>query len=292
MAIQGSSGTRVGRVLLIGITVLFFTVFLLAPLVVVFAAAFQKGLDGYLATLADPDTVAAVRLTLLTTCIAVPINTVFGLCAGWAIAKYEFPGKSLLKTVIALPFSVSPVIAGLMFVLVYGTGGWIGPWLEAHQIQVIFAVPGIILTTLFVTLPLSAHELIAVLEAQGKEEEEAAWTLGATGRQIFWNITLPKIKWGLFYGVILSTARAMGEFGAVSVVSGHIRGLTNTLPLQIEVLYNQYDAVAAFAAATLLALVALGALAAKAVLERRPERRKDRIPPAPAVAGEEEWTWA
>ncbi|MDI3257482.1 MAG: sulfate ABC transporter permease subunit CysW [Kyrpidia sp.] len=292
MAGSHRSGTRAGRWLLIGVTVLFFAVFLFAPLVVVFSSALQKGFGYCLAALADPETVAAVRLTLLTTCIAVPVNTLFGLCAGWAIAKYEFPGKSLLKTVIALPFSVSPVIAGLMFVLVYGSGGWIGPWLEAHHIRVIFAVPGIILTTLFVTLPLAAHELIAVLEAQGREEEEAAWTLGATGRQIFCKITLPKIKWGLFYGVILSTARTMGEFGAVSVVSGHIRGLTNTLPLHIEVLYNQYDTVAAFSAATLLALIALATLAAKAALERRTERRRDRPAPAQATSGREEWTWA
>ncbi|MDI3257099.1 MAG: sulfate ABC transporter permease subunit CysW [Kyrpidia sp.] len=292
MSGQGRSGMRVGRGLLIGVTVLFFAVFLFAPLVVVFSSALQKGVGYYLAALADPETAAAVRLTLLTTCIAVPVNILFGLCAGWAIARYDFPGKSLLKTVIALPFSVSPVISGLLFVLVYGSGGLIGPWLEAHHIQVIFAVPGIILTTLFVTLPLAAHELIAVLEAQGKEEEEAAWTLGATGRQIFWKITLPKIKWGVFYGVILSTARAMGEFGAVSVVSGHIRGLTNTLPLHIEILYNQYDSVAAFAAATLLALAALATLAAKAVLERRTGLRKDHAAPGAAAAGGEEWTWA
>ncbi|MDN5326049.1 MAG: sulfate/thiosulfate transport system permease protein [Moorella sp. (in: firmicutes)] len=287
MAGVGRSGTQAGRFFLISVTVLFFAVFLLAPLVAVFSTALQKGSGYYLAALADPETAAAVRLTLLTTCIAVPVNTIFGLCAGWAIARYEFPGKTLLKTVIALPFSVSPVIAGLMFILVYGSGGLIGPWLEARHIQVIFAVPGIILTTLFVTLPLAAHEVIAVLEARGKEEEEVAWTLGATGRQIFCRITLPKIKWGLFYGVMLSTARAMGEFGAVSVVSGHIRGLTNTLPLHIEILYNQYDAVAAFAAATLLALAALATLAAKAVMELRPGLRGDRSAPGPAYAGGE-----
>ena len=221
----------------------------------------------YLESFADPDTLAAIKLTLLTAAIVVPANTIFGICAAWAIAKFEFRGKSLLITLIDLPFSVSPVVAGLIYVLVFGAQGWFGDWLFDHDISIIFAVPGIVLATIFVTFPFVARELIPLMEAQGKEEEEAAIVLGASGLKTFWHVTLPNIKWGLLYGVVLCNARAMGEFGAVSVVSGHIRGETNTMPLHVEILYNEYNFTAAFAVASLLALLALLTMVLKAVVE-------------------------
>jgi sulfate transport system permease protein len=223
----------------------------------------------YWRAIIDPDALSAIRLTLLTAVIAVPLNLVFGVSAAWAIAKFEFPGKNVLTTLIDLPFSVSPVIAGLVFVLLFGAQGWFGPWLQAHDIKIIFAVPGIVLATVFVTFPFVARELIPLMQAQGAEEEEAAVVLGATGWQTFWRVTLPNIKWGLLYGVILSNARAMGEFGAVSVVSGHIRGATNTMPLHVEILYNEYNFVGAFAVASLLALLALLTLVVKTIVESR-----------------------
>ena len=228
-----------------------------------------KGVGAYLAAFADPDALAAIRLTLLVAAIAVPLNLVFGVAAAWAIAKFEFPGKSLLITLIDLPFSVSPVISGLIYVLLFGAQGWLGPWLEAHDIKIIFAVPGIVLATIFVTFPFVARELIPLMQEQGTEEEKAALSLGACGWQTFWRVTLPNIKWGLLYGVLLCNARAMGEFGAVSVVSGHIRGLTNTMPLHVEILYNEYNFVGAFAVASLLALLALVTLVLKTLLEWR-----------------------
>jgi sulfate transport system permease protein len=254
---------------LVILALVFLLLFLLMPLVVVFKQALHAGLATYLAAVTEPDALAAIRLTLITAAIAVPLNTGFGLVAAWAIAKFEFGGKSLLITFIDLPFSVSPVIAGLIFVLVFGANGWLGPWLAAHDIQIIFAVPGIVLATVFVTFPFVARELIPLMQEQGKEEEEAALSLGAGGWQTFWRVTLPNVKWGLLYGVLLCNARAMGEFGAVSVVSGHIRGMTNTMPLHVEILYNEYAFVAAFAVASLLAFLALITLAAKALLERR-----------------------
>jgi len=255
------------RRLLIGLTLLFLTLFLFLPLAVVFYEALRKGLGVYLAAIADPDAVAAIRLTLLCAVVAVPLNLVFGIAAAWAIAKFDFRGKSVLITLIDLPFAVSPVIAGLIYVLLFGAQGWLGPWLAAHDIKIIFAVPGIVLATVFVTFPFIARELIPLMQEQGIEEEEAALVLGATGWQTFWRITLPNIKWGLLYGVVLCTARAMGEFGAVSVVSGHIRGATNTLPLQVEILYNEYQFAAAFAVASLLTVLALVMLAVKTLIE-------------------------
>jgi sulfate transport system permease protein len=254
---------------LIGIAVLFLGTFLLVPLTVVFAVAFGQGIAAYVQTFRDPDTLSAIRLTLLAAAIAVPANVVFGIAAAWAIGKFEFFGKSFLIALIDLPFSVSPVVAGLTYVLVFGAQGWFGPWLIAHNIQVIFAVPGIVLVTIFVTFPFVARELLPLMVAQGNDEEEAALTLGANGWQTFLKVTLPNVKWALIYGVILCNARAMGEFGAVSVVSGHIRGLTNTMPLQIEVLYNDYQFVPAFAVASLLALLALVTLAIKSLVEWR-----------------------
>jgi sulfate/thiosulfate transport system permease protein len=254
---------------LVGIALLFLTVFLFVPLAAVFAQAFSAGLGAYAAALVHPDARAAIRLTLLAAAIAVPLNMVFGVSAAWAIGKFEFRGKQLLITLIDLPFAVSPVIAGLIYVLLFGLQGWLGPWLREHDIQIIFAVPGIVLATIFVTFPFVARELIPLMEAQGAEEEQAARVLGANGLQIFWRVTLPNIRWGLLYGVILSNARAMGEFGAVSVVSGHIRGRTNTMPLHVEILYNEYNFVAAFAVASLLALLALVTLAAKSIVEWR-----------------------
>lgn len=247
----------------------FLCLFLFVPLLAVFANALEKGFSAYLAAFKDGDTLASVRLTLLTAAIAVPLNLVFGVAAAWAIAKFEFVGKNLLVTLIDLPFSVSPVISGLIYVLLFGRQGWWGPWLTAHNLQVIFAVPGIVLATVFVTFPFVARELIPLMQSQGKDEEEAALVLGAGGWQTFWRVTLPNIKWGLLYGVVLCNARAMGEFGAVSVVSGHVRGYTNTMPLQIEILYNEYNFVAAFAVASLLTMVALATLVVKAWLERR-----------------------
>jgi sulfate/thiosulfate transport system permease protein len=245
----------------------FFALFLLMPLAVVFAEAFKKGISAYFSALRDDDTLSALKLTLLAATIAVPLNAVFGVAAAWSIAKFDFRGKHFLITLIDLPFSVSPVIAGLMYVLLFGAQGWFGHWLSDHDIKIIFAVPGIVLATLFVTFPFVARELIPLMESQGKEEEEAALVLGASGWQTFYYVTLPNIKWGLIYGVLLSNARAMGEFGAVSVVSGHIRGVTNTLPLHIEVLYNEYNSVAAFASASILALLALLTLIIKSYVE-------------------------
>jgi len=261
--------SRPVRIILIALTLLFLTAFLVVPLAAVFDLAFSKGISYYLAALADPDAVSAIRLTLLVAAIAVPLNVVFGLAASWAIAKFEFRGKSLLMTLIDLPFSVSPVIAGLVYALMFGAQGWLGPWLEAHNIQLIFAVPGIVMATVFVTFPFVARELIPLMQAQGSEEEEAARVLGASGWQMFSRVTLPNVKWGLLYGVILCNARAMGEFGAVSVVSGHIRGQTNTMPLHVEILYNEYNFAAAFAVASLLALLALVTLGLKLLAERK-----------------------
>jgi sulfate/thiosulfate transport system permease protein len=252
---------------LIGITVIFLGVFLFMPLAVVFSAALAKGISVYIAALRAPDALAAIRLTLLAAGIAVPLNLVFGVSAAWAIGKFDFLGKNLLVSLIDLPFSVSPVVSGLIYVLIFGLQGLLGPWLAAHNIKIIFAVPGIVLATIFVTFPFIARELIPLIQAQGNEEEEAALTLGASGWQTFFRVTLPNIKWGLLYGVILCNARAMGEFGAVSVVSGHIRGRTNTMPLHIEILYNEYQFAPAFAVASLLALLALATLFVKSAVE-------------------------
>ncbi|MDP3670934.1 MAG: sulfate ABC transporter permease subunit CysW [Telluria sp.] len=257
------------RALLIGGALAFLTLFLFVPLVAVFAEALKKGWSVYLDAVTEPDAWSAIRLTLLTAAIAVPLNLVFGVAAAWTIAKFEFRGKSLLLTLIDLPFSVSPVISGLIYVLLFGAQGWFGPWLREHDVQILFAVPGIVLATLFVTFPFVARELIPLMQSQGNEEEEAALVLGASGWKTFWHVTLPNIKWGLLYGVILCNARAMGEFGAVSVVSGHIRGETNTIPLQVEILYNEYNFAAAFAVASLLALLALVTLALKSLIEWR-----------------------
>jgi len=275
------------RNLLIGIALVFLLLFLVLPLAAVFTEAMRKGLGAYLEGLREPDAWAAIKLTLITAAIAVPLNLVFGVAAAWAIAKYEFRGKAFLTTLVDLPFSVSPVVAGLIYVLVFGAQGWLGPWLDSHGIKIIFAVPGIVLATVFVTFPFIARELIPLMQAQGNEEEQAAIVLGATGWQTFWHVTLPNIKWGLIYGVILCNARAMGEFGAVSVVSGHIRGQTNTMPLHVEILYNEYQSVAAFAVASLLALLALVTLAIKTFAELQHERQMkaaaDLPPEAPAV---------
>jgi sulfate transport system permease protein len=247
----------------------FLAFFLVLPLVVVFAEAFSKGVPYFLNAIREPDAVSAIKLTLLTVAIVLPANVVFGVAAAWAIAKFKFPGKSLLTTLIDLPFAVSPIISGLVYVLVFGAQGWFGPWLIEHNVRIIFAVPGIVLATAFVTFPFVARELIPLMQAQGTDEEYSAVTLGASGWQTFWRVTLPNIKWGLFYGVILCNARAMGEFGAVSVVSGHIRGETNTIPLHVEILYNEYNAAGAFAVASLLALLALGTLVIKSAIEWR-----------------------
>ena len=257
------------RRLLIGIALAFLTLFLFVPLGLVFFEAFKKGVGVYLAAITDPDALSAIKLTLIAAVIAVPLNLVFGVAAAWCIAKFEFRGKNLLLTLIDLPFSVSPVIAGLIYVLVFGLQGWFGESLRDHDIKVIFAVPGIVLATIFVTFPFVARELIPLMQAQGLEQEEAARVLGANGWQIFWRVTLPNVKWALLYGVILCNARAMGEFGAVSVVSGHIRGQTNTLPLHIEILYNEYQFAAAFAVASLLASLALVTLVLKFAVEQR-----------------------
>lgn len=255
------------RWLLIAAALLFLALFLLLPLAAVFSQAFDKGLTVYLEALREPDTLSSIKLTLITAAVTVPLNLFFGVTAAWAIAKFSFPGKNLLITLIDLPFSVSPVISGLIYVLIFGLQGWLGPWLNAHDIKIIFAVPGIILATIFVTFPFVARELIPLMEAQGKEEEEAALVLGASGLQTFFRVTLPNVKWGIIYGVILCNARAMGEFGAVSVVSGHIRGMTNTVPLHVEILYNEYNYTAAFAVASLLAFLALITLAIKTIAE-------------------------
>ena len=255
------------RIGLIAVAFAFLTLFLFVPLAAVFAEALKKGWGTYLAAITDVDAVSAIKLTLLTALIAVPLNLVFGVAAAWVIAKFEFRGKSVLLTLIDLPFSVSPVISGLIYVLLFGAQGWFGPWLREHDIKILFAVPGIVLATIFVTFPFVARELIPLMQSQGRDEEEAATVLGASGWQTFRRVTLPNIKWGLLYGVILCNARAFGEFGAVSVVSGHVRGLTNTLPLQVEILYNEYQFAAAFAVASLLALLALVTLGLKSVVE-------------------------
>jgi sulfate/thiosulfate transport system permease protein len=255
--------------LLIGLALTFLTLFLFIPLIAVFTEALKKGLEAYLVAIVEPDALSAVRLTLLTAAIAVPLNLVFGVAAAWTIAKFDFRGKNILLTLIDLPFSVSPVISGLIYVLLFGAQGWFGEWLREHDIKILFAVPGIVLATIFVTFPFVARELIPLMQSQGTEEEEAALVLGASGWRTFWHVTLPNVKWGLLYGVILCNARAMGEFGAVSVVSGHIRGETNTMPLQVEILYNEYNFAAAFAVASLLALLALVTLALKSFVEWR-----------------------
>ncbi|UWE18206.1 sulfate ABC transporter permease subunit CysW [Herbaspirillum huttiense] len=257
------------RVLLIGIALAFLTLFLFVPLVAVFYEALRKGWDVYVASITEPDAWSAIKLTLLAAAIAVPLNLVFGVAAAWAIAKFEFRGKNVLLTLIDLPFSVSPVISGLIYVLLFGLQGYFGPWLREHDIKILFAVPGIVLATIFVTFPFVARELIPLMQSQGSEEEEAALVLGASGWRTFWHVTLPNIKWGLLYGVILCNARAMGEFGAVSVVSGHIRGETNTIPLQVEILYNEFNITGAFAVASLLAFLAVVTLAVKSVIEWR-----------------------
>jgi sulfate transport system permease protein len=269
------------RMTLTGLALAFLLLFLVLPLAAVFAEALRMGLGPYLQAFKDPDAWSAIRLTLLTAAIAVPLNLVFGIAAAWCIAKYEFRGKAFLTTLVDLPFSVSPVVAGLIYVLVFGAQGWFGPWLAAQGIKIVFAVPGIVLATIFVTFPFIARELIPLMQAQGSEEEQAAIVLGATGWQTFWRVTLPNIKWGLIYGVILCNARAMGEFGAVSVVSGHIRGQTNTMPLHVEILYNEYQSVAAFAVASLLALLALVTLAIKFFVEWRHQRDMKAAAEAP-----------
>ena len=251
---------------------LFLGIFLFVPLAAIFTEALRKGLSAYLAAITEPDALSAIRLTVLAAAIAVPLNLLFGLAAAWSIAKFKFAGRHLLLTLIDLPFAVSPVISGLIFVLLFGLQGWLGPWLAEHDLKLIFAVPGIVLATIFVTVPFIARELIPLMQEQGVEQEEAAIALGASGLQTFWRVTLPNIKWGLLYGVILCNARAMGEFGAVSVVSGHVRGLTNTVPLHVEILYNEYNFAAAFAVASLLAMLALVTLAVKSLVEWHSQR--------------------
>jgi len=265
--------------LLVTVSLGFLGVFLLMPLAAVFVEAFRKGAGAYFTSFRDPAALAAIKLTLLVAAIAVPANCVFGLAASWAIAKFSFVGKNLLISLIDLPFAVSPVISGLIYILLYGLHGWLGPWLVAHDIQIVFAVPGIVLATLFVTFPFIAREVIPLMQAQGTEDEEAAITLGASGWQTFRRVTLPNVKWAVLYGVILCNARAMGEFGAVSVVSGHIRGRTNTMPLHVEILYNEYNFVAAFAVASLLAMLALATLALKSFFEWRSRRPLGAAPP-------------
>ena len=269
------------RWLLTALALGFMGLFLVLPLAAVFVEALKAGWTAYWAALKEPDALSAIRLTLLTAAIAVPLNLVFGVAAAWCIAKFEFKGKAFLTTLIDLPFSVSPVVAGLIYVLVFGAQGWLGPWLAEHDIKIIFAVPGIVLATVFVTFPFIARELIPLMQAQGSDEEQAAQVLGATGWQTFWRVTLPNIKWGLIYGVILCNARAMGEFGAVSVVSGHIRGQTNTMPLHVEILYNEYQGQAAFAVASLLALLAIVTLIIKTWVEWRHEREMKAIAELP-----------
>lgn len=264
------------RYTLIAIALIFFLSCLILPLILVFVEAFKQGVGVYAQSLVHPDTLSAVKLTLLTAAIAVPLNVVFGIAAAWAVAKFNFRGKAILTTLIDMPFSVSPVIAGLMLVLIFGTQGWMGGWLMENDIKVLYAVPAIVIATIFITVPFVARELIPLMEAQGTEEEEAAIVLGASGWQTFWKVTLPNIKWGLIYGVILCNARAMGEFGAVSVVSGHIRGETNTLPLHVEILYNEYTFSAAFAVSSLLALLAIVTLILKTWVEIRQEKQNQR----------------
>lgn len=263
--------------ILIGTAVLFLLVMLVAPLITIFVEAFRKGIEAYFVSFNDAYVLQAIKLTLITAAIAVPLNLVFGVCASWAIAKYSFFGKSLLITLIDLPFAVSPVISGFVYVLLFGAQGWFGHWLIENDVQIIFAVPGIVLATIFVTFPFVARELIPLMQEQGNDEEQAALLLGASGFQTFWKVTLPNIKWGLLYGVILCNARAMGEFGAVSVVSGHIQGVTNTMPLQVEILYNEYNFVAAFAVSTLLAILALFTLLLKYILEWKVARDLEKL---------------
>jgi sulfate/thiosulfate transport system permease protein len=265
--------SRVVRAALIGVAMVFLVLFLFLPLVAVFAKAFEKGAVAYVAAIVDPTAWAAIRLTLTVAAIVVPLNVVFGVAAAWAIAKFEFPGRGVLVTIIDAPFAVSPVVSGMVFVLLFGAHGVFGPWLIAHDVRIVFALPGIVLATLFVTSPFVARELIPLMESQGNDEEEAALTLGGSGWRTFFLISLPKIRWGLLYGVVLCNARAMGEFGAVSVVSGHIRGLTNTIPLHVEILYNEYQFSAAFAVASLLSLLAIVTLGIKAVVLRHVRTR-------------------
>ena len=269
-----TSADKVIRWTLIGVSITFLTVILIVPVVSVLGYAFSRGFGVYLEKLGEPDTIAAIKLTLMTAAIVVPLNTIFGVAAAWAIAKFDFRGKQFFITLIDLPFSVSPVIAGLVFVLLFGTQGWFGPWLREHDIQIVFAFPGIVLATLLVTFPYVARELIPIMQMQGREAEEAAVSLGANGWTIFFRVTLPSIRWGLVYGIILCNARAMGEFGAVAVVSGHIRGLTTTMPLQVQVLYDEYDTTGAFAVASLLMLLALITLIVKTVIEALGARRR------------------
>ncbi|MBK9393196.1 MAG: sulfate ABC transporter permease subunit CysW [Uliginosibacterium sp.] len=282
--------SRLVRGLLIALALGFLFLFLGLPLLAVFSEAFKQGFGPYWQALGEPDTLSAVGLTILIALLVLPLNVLFGLAAAWAIAKFDFRGKSLLTTLIDLPFAVSPVVAGLLFILIFGRQGWLGPWLSEHDIKIIFALPGMVIATMFITVPYIARELIPLMQAQGKDEEEAAVSLGASGWQMFWRVSLPNIKWGLLYGVILANARAMGEFGAVSVVSGHIRGETNTLPLHVEILYNEYNSVGAFAAASVLALLALVTLVAKTFVEWRMQKETDmlnaELPPekAPATA--------
>jgi sulfate transport system permease protein len=260
------------KIALVGLALAFVGLFLILPLVAVFVEALRKGPGPYLGAIAEPHAQAAIRLTLTVVTVVVPLNTLFGVAAAWAIAKYRFPGRSLLISLVELPLSVSPVISGLVYMLLFGRQGFLGPWLEAHDLKIVFALPGMVLVTAFVTFAYVARELIPLMQAQGREEEEAALTLGASGWQVFWRVTLPGIRWGLLYGVIMCNARAMGEFGAVAVVSGHIRGLTTTMPLYVEMLYNEYQGVAAFAVASLLALLALVTLVAKSLLSWRISR--------------------
>ena len=282
---RGISEPRYVRILLTATACVFLSLFLLLPLVVVFTEAFKKGVEFYLDAINEPDAAAAIRLTLIAAGIAVPLNLIFGVTAAWAISKFQFPGKSFLITLIDLPFSVSPVISGLVFVLLFGLQGWLGPWLSEHNIKIIFAVPGIVLATIFVTFPFVARELIPLMQALGNEEEEAARTLGAGGWQTFWRVTLPNIKWGLLYGVILCNARAMGEFGAVSVVSGHVRGSTNTIPLHAEILYNEYNGTAAFAIASLLTLLSLMTIVLKALIDQKSQTEAREMRQAVSVGG-------
>ena len=274
VARRPTEDSAVARILVIGVVLAFLALALILPLVSVFAEALRKGLPTALEAIRNPDALAAIRLTLITAAIAVPFNAVFGLCASWAVAKHHFPGKAFLITLIDLPFSVSPVVAGLIYMLVFGAQGWFGEWLIAHNIKIMFAIPGIVLATVFVTFPFVARELIPLMQEQGADEEEASVSLGASGLRTFWSVTTPNIRWGLLYGVLLCNARAMGEFGAVSVVSGHIRGLTNTMPLHVEILYNEYDFVGAFSVAALLCLLAVVTLVLKTLLElAQPGRR-------------------
>ena len=270
-------GSPLSRRMLIGFGWLFFIVFLLLPLLIVVSQGLKLGFGAFFDAILEPDALSALKLTIIAVVISVPLNVVFGVSAAWCVSKYSFRGKSILVTLIDLPFSVSPVIAGLVYVLMFGAQGFLGPWLQDHDIQIVFALPGIVLATIFVTVPFVARELIPLMQEQGTQEEEAARLLGANGWQMFWHVTVPNIKWGLIYGVVLCTARAMGEFGAVSVVSGHIRGVTNTLPLHVEILYNEYNAIGAFAAASVLALLALVTLVAKTIVEWRMKKETDML---------------